>query len=290
MNQMEAFKWEQKRIASSMKEREKEQLAEAEERLRREEQQKQEMSRSRKEEEMARERELGELEALVHREAMRGGSWVDTNAKPSHSSSSATTATPISTSLSSSTGSDSSTEQARPSNSTMVSLKPSESPANETTSTQRPTTRSEQSESIYVSITRRLAALEGNSSLIARYIEEQGKVIRSALAVLEKDWDEWRLARDAEDRDRWTQDRMRQEDRLGKLASQLERQRVLLEEDRKATAAQFRALSAEVGSSIGIERRYPDNAVDFRTKARSCSNAHYDRCHCVGLGVQKSSI
>jgi hypothetical protein len=68
------------------------------------------------------------------------------------------------------------------------------------------TSRRDSSESIYAAMNRRLNNLEGNSSLIARYIEEQSRVMRVALASMERDWDDWRSGRDAEEQSRWNQE------------------------------------------------------------------------------------
>ena len=66
--------------------------------------------------------------------------------------------------------------------------------------------RSDSSESIYAFIIRRLNALEGNSTLVARYIEEQSRAIRLSLGRVEKRWDEWKSEREDEDRGRWDQE------------------------------------------------------------------------------------
>jgi hypothetical protein len=48
--------------------------------------------------------------------------------------------------------------------------------------------RTDTSESIYAFITRRLNALEGNTTLVARYIDEQAKALRAALERAEQRW------------------------------------------------------------------------------------------------------
>lgn len=180
MNQMEAFKWEQKHIPAKP-------IIEAnDERRIKEEEERATVNRQRRKGEAEREKELGELEKLVHREAIRARS-ANTTVQISRTSSS-TTLPVSSTKLPPATSSASSNET------TLL---------NDTTET---TTRRDQSESIYATINRRLNSLEGNSSLIARYIEEQSRVMRSALAALERDWDEWRLERDTQARTVWDQE------------------------------------------------------------------------------------
>lgn len=66
--------------------------------------------------------------------------------------------------------------------------------------------RSESSESIYALIVRRLNALEGNSSLVARYIEEQSRTMRTMLEKAERGWEEWKNEREGEERGRWEQE------------------------------------------------------------------------------------
>ncbi|ORX35750.1 UNC-like C-terminal-domain-containing protein [Kockovaella imperatae] len=73
-------------------------------------------------------------------------------------------------------------------------------------------------ESIYALIVRRLSALEGNTTLIARYIEEQSGMMMNRV---ERKWAEWRDKRDLEE----VVERMRMEDRMGSILSQLEQQR-----------------------------------------------------------------
>lgn len=170
MNQMEAFKWEQKHAPVKPII-----VADDEPRIK-EEQERAQMNRQRRKGEAEREKELGELEKLVHREANR--ERVN------------------STTVKSTT--------------TMSTAKPS-STANETALDRGNTTaetsiKRDQSESIYAAINRRLNNLEGNSSLVARYIEEQSRVMRSALAALERDWDEWRMERDTAARVTWDQE------------------------------------------------------------------------------------
>ena len=73
-------------------------------------------------------------------------------------------------------------------------------------SSRAPSPRSDSSESIYAHIIRRLNALEGNSSLVARYIEEQAKVMRHMLSRVEKGWDDWQVERELDEMSRWEQE------------------------------------------------------------------------------------
>ena len=59
-----------------------------------------------------------------------------------------------------------------------------------------PAPRVDASESIYAFITRRLTALEGNSSLLARYMDEQSKVLRATVHRLEDSWRHWKAERE----------------------------------------------------------------------------------------------
>lgn len=85
----------------------------------------------------------------------------------------------------------------------------------------RPRRDRSDSESIYAYITRRLADLEGNSTLVLRYIHEQTRILRRT----QEDMYTWRREQEILDAQRWESERMRQEDRLGKIISQLEHQR-----------------------------------------------------------------
>lgn len=69
-------------------------------------------------------------------------------------------------------------------------------PAGSTQSAYRGSGRTDASESIYAFITRRLNALEGNTTLVARYFDEQAKALRAALERAEKKWEDER-GRDA---------------------------------------------------------------------------------------------
>lgn len=77
---------------------------------------------------------------------------------------------------------------------------------NETEWTAVNTTKPERkadSESIYAFITRRINDLEGNSSLVARYIDEQSKAMR---AMLNKTEQEIMRKLEVEDKNRWEQE------------------------------------------------------------------------------------
>jgi len=223
MNQMEAFKWEQKHLASSQKDRERERAAsrdaEAQARKALDVEEKARQDRQRKQEEAKREQELGELEKLVHRQALRAypealksvsASSIILTA--SHTPSTSMTPSPLPASASSTTSSLSNSaatanasRHETTANSTEAHAVKPQSNSTEAQSAKH-TPRGDHSESIYATITRRLNALEGNSSLIARYIEEQSRVMRAALGALERDWDEWRFGHDAEERSKWEQE------------------------------------------------------------------------------------
>jgi hypothetical protein len=209
MNQMESFKAEQKRLAITAKDRDKEKITkekESEERKQREKAEIDDRARQQvKQEDEKREKELDELERLVLQQARQQG-----NVGPGLTSFPTdlpaievvtVTASPSSTSSSSSTV-DSSVDvhNATDRNKTI-------STANTASSSSRaPSPRSDSSESIYAHIIRRLNALEGNSSLVARYIEEQAKVMRHMLTRVEKGWDDWRVEREVDEMSRWEQE------------------------------------------------------------------------------------
>jgi hypothetical protein len=111
--------------------------------------------------------------------------------------------------------------------------------------------RTDSSESIYAFITRRLNALEGNSTLVARYIDEQAKALRVALTRAETRWEVSRIVAAKDDEHRWETERMRQEDRLGRIISQMEAMRNSMESERRMTESQLRVLTDE----LGFERR-----------------------------------
>ncbi|WVQ80238.1 hypothetical protein IAT38_002343 [Cryptococcus sp. DSM 104549] len=293
MNQMEAFKWEQKQLSMGSKEKEKNrdlnkerELEERRERERLEKDKKEKEDRERQEQ---REKELDELEKLLRAQAgllvpedtltesvilssiAEENTPVATSTPPEAtstvSSSSASEPSHSPSAVNASTSSLSANVTASPNTSvsssvslssvslSSVSSKPADTttspPATSSTYSRTPPPRSDSSESIYAFIIRRLNALEGNSSLVARYIEEQAKVMRLMLKRVEGGWDDWKSEWEGEDRGRWEQERMRQEDRLGKVVSQLEQQRVAFEHERRAIQTQLRVLSDE----LSYERR-----------------------------------
>jgi hypothetical protein len=138
MNQLEAFKWEQKGKVEEVEVKAEEKVDEA-------------AVARRKEEEM-RERELGELEKLVQAQARR---HQETDVPPIPDAGNST----------------------------------------------KPGRRD--SESIYAFIIRRVNDLEGNSSLVARYIDEQSKAMRTMLNKTER---EILRKLEVEDRSRWEQE------------------------------------------------------------------------------------
>ncbi|OWZ33575.1 hypothetical protein C347_02605 [Cryptococcus neoformans AD2-60a] len=271
MNQMEAFKWEQKQLSAVAKDkdrtgnREKEaqqqQQQEEEERRAKERREREKKERDEKDKQEQRERELDELEKLLHEQAGRlvpqlltepalFSSIDDTTPAP-------TNVPPEPTVSVSNKGEEDEKRQVSdsPINESLAtssnSVEPSTSPPSTSSYTRAIPPRSDSSESIYAFIIRRLNALEGNSSLVARYIEEQAKVMRSMLKRVQVGWDEWKGEWEDEDRGRWQQERMRQEDRLGRVLSQLEQQRIAFDAERKAIETQLRVLADQ----LNYERR-----------------------------------
>ena len=110
--------------------------------------------------------------------------------------------------------------------------------ASAATDKEKPRRDRSDSESIYAFITRRLADLEGNSTLVLRYIDEQTRVLRRA----QEDMYEWRREQEINDAQRWESERMRQEDRLGRIVSQLEAHR----SDRQVMDAKLRVLEEQL--------------------------------------------
>lgn len=262
MNQMEAFKSEQKRLAATTKDKDKEKMTkekDAEERKQREKAEIDDKAREQtKQENDKREKELNELEKLVLQQARKQG-----NSVPELTSFPTIEIVTVTASPSSSTtpspsviSNDTSENLAADQNKTTTST---------SSSSRIVPPRSDSSESIYAHIIRRLNALEGNSSLVARYIEEQAKVMRHMLSRVEKGWDDWQVERELDELSRWEQEvsvswptrtftdhqRMRQEDRLGKVISQMELQRIAMDSERRAVLSELRVLSSE----LGYERR-----------------------------------
>lgn len=209
MNQMEAFKWEQKRIAASAKEKDKERSSkdrELEDRRGKEKQEEEKRAKEEQEREDAkREKELGELERLVREQARRAGGQPELSTFDETTIE--TSATEPKTTVTTATVTTASdvvpTEMAVNSSSDNM---PNNTNSTTTTYSRSAPPRSDSSESIYAFIIRRLNALEGNSSLVARYVEEQTKVMRLMLGRVETGWDEWKLDHAAEDRRRWEQE------------------------------------------------------------------------------------
>ena len=197
---MEAFKSEQKRLAATANHRDKEKITkekEAEERKQREKAEMDDRERQQvKQEDEKREKELDELERLVLQQARKQGVVPEMTSFP--------TIEVVTVTASSST---------TPSPSTVVNattetlLADQNKTATSTSSSSRVASpRSDSSESIYAHIIRRLNALEGNSSLVARYIEEQAKVMRHMLSRVEKGWDDWQVEREMDELSRWEQE------------------------------------------------------------------------------------
>ena len=233
MNQMEAFKWEQKRQAATAKDRDKEKLSkdrEAEERRLREKAAADERAKAAvRQEDEKREKELDELEKLVLQQARLAGASPEmttlprdlpaievvglTASPPSSSSSSSITPTSVSSpspagedALQNATAHGPQQEAVNSSSGTTSSQTTTSVSSASSVSSKIPSTRSDSSESIYAQIVRRLNALEGNSSLVARYIEEQARVMRVMLTRVERGWDEYRLDRENEEHRRWEQE------------------------------------------------------------------------------------
>lgn len=230
MNQMEAFKWEQKRQAATAKDRDKEKHSkdrEAEERRLREKAAADERAKAAvRQEDEKREKELDELEKLVLQQARLAGASPEMTSLPKalptievvnsvSDSSSSSSIAPTSVSPASSATEDtvqnattqgSQLEAINTSSSTSLSQTTTPVSYVSSVSSKVSSTRSDSSESIYAQIVRRLNALEGNSSLVARYIEEQAKVMRVMLTRVERGWDEYRLDRENEEHRRWEQE------------------------------------------------------------------------------------
>ncbi|ORY32860.1 UNC-like C-terminal-domain-containing protein [Naematelia encephala] len=264
MNQMEAFKWEQKRQATVVKEKEsinrdrEQEEREAREKLASLERERREMERA------EREKELLELEKLVQLQARlvvpevipQSVTISKTEPNPTPASSQQAPSYPsIATANDTTTVGQNETAENITSSQSLTSSQNMNSSHNMTSSptstASRGAPRSDSSESIYAFIIRRLNALEGNSTLVARYVEEQSRVMRLMLGKVERGWDDWRRDWDSEDHSRWQQERMRQEDRFGKVISQMEQQRLAMERERHAIMSQLRVLADE----LGYERR-----------------------------------
>lgn len=214
MNQMEAFKMEQRRAAEASgaqeekvraAEREAERLAEAQRIAEREQKEREDDER--------RQRELCELERLVQEQARRVSGHAENvfeepliecaptvpsthgevasagvgNGSSVEASSGASQGSDfVSTPSGAGAGSGEQVAAAGQPAGSSSSSSPSSNP------NYRGGVRSDSSESIYAFITRRLNALEGNTTLVARYIDEQAKALRTALERAEKKWEDGR--------------------------------------------------------------------------------------------------
>jgi len=287
MNQMEAFKMEQRRAAeaSGAKTREREELEREKEREKEKEREREkEADRQREKEREAaeaaareqqrvdderRERELCELEKLVQEQARRAGILLEAsecpptdpsirNAPPPAETAAASNAAAASNLDTTLANTDATTATASPATVNTGAGGGNSTDANASTSTSASSTysvagaaRTDSSESIYAFIIRRLNALEGNSTLVARYIDEQAKALRAALTRAESRWEMSLLLATKEYEKRFESERMRQEDRLGHIISQMEAMRNALELERRVTESQLRVLTDE----LGFERR-----------------------------------
>lgn len=271
MNQMEAFKMEQRRAAEAsgakrqereeereQRERDKEKEREAERQKEKERENAEAVAREKEEREddARREKELCELEKLVQAQARLANSQIVleplTECGPFEIKS---TSPPELAEVTASNGNQSipvsvnasAQSPTNGSDSTNASASTSSSSAYAAPSGPR----TDSSESIYAFIIRRLNALEGNSTLVARYIDEQAKALRTALTRAEVRWETSKILSAKEDERRWEAERMRQEDRLGRMITQMEAMRSSMESDRRITESQLRVLTSE----LGFERR-----------------------------------
>lgn len=197
---MEAFKSEQKRLAANAKDKDKEKIIREKESEERKQREKAEVDDKAKREDEKREKELDELEKLVLQQAKKQGNLVpEITSFPTIEVITVTASSPTTVPTS-----PSSTQL----NATIEHLAADQNKTTITTSSSSRVAppRSDSSESIYAHIIRRLNALEGNSSLVARYIEEQAKVMRHMLGRVEKGWDDWQVEREMDELSRWEQE------------------------------------------------------------------------------------
>jgi len=197
---MEAFKSEQKRLAATAKEKDKDKVTREKEVEERKQRERVEADNKAKLDDEKREKELDELERLVLQQARKQESVIqDITSFPTievvtvTASSSTTTQSPSIATTGNGTADNLAVDQNKTTSST-------------SSSTRVAPPRSDSSESIYAHIIRRLNALEGNSSLVARYIEEQAKVMRHMLGRVEKGWDDWQVEREMDELSRWEQE------------------------------------------------------------------------------------
>lgn len=274
LNQMEAFKMEQRRSAEATRD-EAAEAAERERQLVQREQERIESERraaeaKEREEESKREQELCELERLVQAQARRGreleyeeiiqcapasiassssvsaaaGSSVAAGASSAGSASAGSDGTVTVSVANSSPGSSVTASVNAPlsENGSLSSVSSPPSSAAPLPSAQK----RDASESIYAHIVRRLSALEGNGTLVARYIDEQARALRGAISRLEAVQATLLAARNDAERANAGADA-----RLLRLSTQVEYLRLAGERDRRAAQAQLRALADE----LGFERR-----------------------------------
>lgn len=261
LNQMEAFKMEQRRSAEATRD-EAAEAAERERQLVQREQERIESERraaeaKEKEEESKREQELCELEKLVQAQARRGRE-LDyeeiIQCAPASVASSASLGSSVAAGISSAgsvpSGDGTVTVPAVPNSSagvTAVSAAASENGSSVSSAAPLPSAQKrDASESIYAHIVRRLSALEGNGTLVARYIDEQARALRGAVSRLEAVQQTLLAARNDAERAHAGADA-----RLLRLSTQVEYLRLAGERDRRAAQAQLRALADE----LGFERR-----------------------------------
>ncbi|KAL1411435.1 hypothetical protein Q8F55_002391 [Vanrija albida] len=270
MNQMDAFKMEQKRLAAARGAREQEKARERE--LQREREREAEVHQTRerdlkeREDDERRERELCELEKLVQEQARRmSGAALFSPEAPidcSVPSQAAAAASPPPSAADDDVegGGAAKPPPSPPPAENVEPNGPAPPPANAPQANSPPSSsgyvrsqppKSDSSESIYAFIIRRLTALEGNSTLVARYIDEHGKALRTALARAEKRWEVAQARAVEDDAHRWEMDRMRHEERLGRVVTQVERMRASMDAERRTIESHLRVLHDE----LGYERR-----------------------------------
>lgn len=219
LNQMEAYKRDQKLVAADAKERERERIAGRE----REDiaglQRLESVRQDRLEEEKRRVAELETLEMLLQQEALRIGQDLPgmlteaglvpptATALADHNTSSSSGYQTLSEVAKDNPEPQSHNHQPNTPTDTGTGVAESRSRASEMPILNlRPTARSDPAESIYAFIVRRLNALEGNSSLVARYIEEQSKVTRLQLSRVERTGEQWRIEWENDEYNRWQQE------------------------------------------------------------------------------------
>lgn len=268
LNQMEAFKMEQRRSAEATRD-EAAEAAERERQLVQREQERVEQERRaaearEREEESKREQELCELEKLVQAQARRGRELdyeeiIQCNPATANSASGSLSVGSGGASLSAGDGtvtvSAVGPNGSAGSNPTAAVGGAPAAPASENgssvslVSSAAPLPSAQKrdaSESIYAHIVRRLSALEGNGTLVARYIDEQARALRGAVSRLEAVQATLLAARNDAERAHAGADA-----RLLRLSTQVEYLRLAGERDRRAAQAQLRALADE----LGFERR-----------------------------------